>query len=292
MTLALVGGLAAILLTYSALEELELFRHGRWLRRTLVTALAPRPGPSAVLREIWRRAGSGELPIRAIQVASLATLAVFVAGLALRSLGISLLAGLIGVGTGYAWAQRQRWTLAARVDRQLPDAITLLANALSAGATLFQALEAAVKETPAPLGPLLERAVAQAQLATTVDEALSRLRDDVGSADLNNLIATLAIQRTTGGDLARLLRESAEFLKEEQRLRADARALSAQARYSAQMIGVMPAALFGLFYALFPSFVEPLTNTTPGLLILAYCLASSVFGFYLIWRIATGIERI
>ncbi len=54
----------------------------------------------------------------------------------------------------------------------------------------------------------------------------------------------------------------------------------------------MPAALFAIFYAMFPSFVEPLTSTTPGLLIVTYALVSSAFGFYLIWRIAIGIERI
>src|SRR5439155_5031759 len=168
----------------------------------------------------------------------------------------------------------------------------VMANALSAGSTLFQALEAAARETPAPLGALLQRAVGRAQLATPIEDTLKRLGDEVGSRDVRNLVAALAIQRTTGGDLAKLLRESVTFLREEQRLRADAHALSAQARYSAQMIGVMPLALFAIFYALFPSFVEPLTNTTPGLLILSYCLLSSALGFYFIWRIATGIERI
>jgi Flp pilus assembly protein TadB len=58
------------------------------------------------------------------------------------------------------------------------------------------------------------------------------------------------------------------------------------------MIGVMPAGLFALFHAMFPSFVEPLTSTTPGLLIVTYAIASSALGFYLIWRIATAIERV
>lgn len=290
MTLAIVGGLATALAAYLALEELELVRHTRWLRRALVPP-PPRPRRRAP-SDLWARASGGELPLRAIQLAAIATLVLFVAGLVLRSLGVSLVAAALGVAAGYAWAQRQRWTLAARVDRQLPDAIAIVASSLSAGATLFRAVEAAARETPAPLGPLLARAVARAEVTTTIDEALAQLRDAVGSPHLNGVIAALVIQRTTGGDLARLLRESVEFMKEEQRLRADARALSAQARYSAQMIGAMPAALFALFYAFFPSFVEPLTNTTAGLLVLTYCLVSSVFGFYLIWRIATRIERI
>ena len=290
MTLAVIGGIGAVLFTYLALEELESVRHARWIRRTLVSPRPRRrpPDPGA----LWARVSAGELPLRAIQTTAVLTLFVFVLGLALRSLSVALLAALIGVFSGYAWAQRQRWTLAARVERQLPDAMSIMANATSAGATLFQALDAAANETPAPLGALLRRAVTRAQVTATVEEALAQLRDAVGSRDVGNLVAALAIQRATGGDLARLLRDSADFLREEHRLRADARALSAQARYSSQMIGVMPAVLFALFYGLFPSFVEPLTNTTVGLLILGYCIVSSIFGFYLIWRIATGIERI
>lgn len=293
MTVALLAGLGMTIAAYLLLDELELVRHGRWIRRTLV---ADRPARRALrlpdLSGLWSRINTGELPVRTIQLVSGGALVIFVVGLLARSLTLSMLGALGGILVGYAWTQRRRWTLAARIEGQLPEAMTVMANALSAGSTLFQALEAAASETPAPLGPLLRRAVTRAQLATTIEDALKQLGDDIGSRDVRNLVAALAIQRTTGGDLAKLLRESLGFLREEQRLRADAHALSAQARYSAQMIGVMPLALFAIFYALFPSFVEPLTTTTAGLLILSYCLASSALGFYLIWRIATGIERV
>jgi tight adherence protein B len=290
VTDAFVAGLGVAIVAYVALEELEIVRHGRWIRRSLSGAPQPRRtwvGP----REFWERMSAGELPLRAIQAGAAATLLLFIIGLAVRSLTLSLLAALVGIAAGYAFTQRRRWTLAARVDAQLAEAMTVVANALSAGSTLFQALEAAARETPAPLGVLLRDVVQRAQLATTVEEGLRDLRDRVGSRDLASFVSALAIQRTTGGDLAGLLRQTVDFLREEQRLRADARALSAQARYSAQMIGVLPFALFALFYAMFPSFVEPLTSTTPGLVILTYAIASSALGFYLIWRIAMRIEH-
>jgi tight adherence protein B len=289
--MALVAGLGAVILMYLVLDEWELVRHGRSLRRALVSE-GPRRRRTPDPRGVWSRINSGELPLRTIQIASGLAILVFVLGLVTRSLTLTMLGAIGGIVAGYAWTQRRRWTVAVRVERQLPEAMTVMANALSAGSTLFQALEAAAAETPPPLGPLLRRAVGRAQLATSIEDALKQLGDEVGSRDVRNLVAALAIQRTTGGDLAKLLRESVAFLREEQRLRADAHALSAQARYSSQMIGVMPLGLFAIFYALFPSFVEPLTATTPGLLILSYCMVSSAIGFYLIWRIATGIERV
>ncbi len=292
MTVALVAGLGTALFAYLLLDELEGLRHARVIRRALLGPGSGRGRPTEALGWLWARASAGEVPLRAIQLAALATVAFVGAALAVRSLTLILLGTALGIAIGYAWVQRQRWTLAARVERQLADAMQVMANALSAGGTLFQALEAAARETPPPLGTLLSAAVRRAQLVGTVDEALRELGDRVGSRDVDTVVAALAIQRTTGGDLARLLRESASFLREEQRLRADARALSAQARYSSQLIGAMPIGLFVLFWVLFPSFIAPLTSTTIGLAVLLYGLLSTALGFYLIWRIATAIERI
>ena len=228
MTYALLAGFGMAIVVYIVLEEWELVRHGRWIRRALVVeGSARRPRPSLEMRAIWARVNTGELPLRTIQLAGAAALLVFILGLIGRSLTLSMLGAVGGIVVGYAWTQRRRWTLAARVERQLPEAMTVMANALSAGSTLFQALEAAARETPPPLGALLERAVRRAQLAAPIEETLKRLGDEVGSRDVRNLVAALAIQRTTGGDLAKLLRESVTFLREEQRLRADAHALSA-----------------------------------------------------------------
>ncbi len=292
MTAALAFGALAAALSYLALIELESWQHDRAARLALLGRPAPRPAVAPLPLRLWTRISEGELPLRAIQAAAIATLALFVASLVLRALGLSLIAGLLGIVVGYAYVQRQRWTLAARVERQLAPAMHVMANALTAGATLFQALEAAANETPPPFGTLLRGAVSRAELTVTVEESLRDLRDRIGSRDLGSVIAALAIARTTGGNVARLLRESADLLREEQRLRADAHALSAQARYSAQLIGLMPVVLFALFSAMFPSFIEPLTTTTIGLIVVGGCTASTAFGFYLIWRIATAIERI
>jgi len=292
VTLALLSGAAAAVLAFVVIGLVE----ERGLARGALAAIGVR-GAAPVRRSLdlsrfGTRLSLGELPVRTLQGLAAATVLAFAVGLVSRSLGLILVATVFGVATGYGWTQRRRWTLAARVDRQIADAMTVMANALAAGGTVFQAVDAAAAETPAPLGELLRRTASRAELTSTVEAALRDLSASVGSRDIGNLVAALAIQRVAGGNLARLLRESAEFLKEEQRLRAEARALSAQARYSAQMIGVMPIALFLIFYAFFPSFVAPLTSTAIGLVILSYCLASTVLGFYVIWRIALRIENV
>jgi len=289
--LAVVAGVAAVLATYLALTEWERVRDVRRTRALLATT--PRRRRSLPnLGSVWSEATAGEAPVRTIQLFGALALGLFAVGIGLRSLTLTLAAGAVGVVAGYMWTQRQRWTLSARVARQLPSAMSVMADALSAGATLFESIERAAHETSAPLGILLTRAVARLQINVTPEEALQALAAEIRTRDVDALVVALTIHRTLGGNLARLLRESAAFLREEQRLTAEARALSAQARYSAQVIGVLPVALLIMFATMFPSFIEPLTTTSVGLLILAYALVSSALGFYVIRRIALRIERV
>ena len=51
-----------------------------------------------------------------------------------------------------------------------------------------------------------------------------------------------ALQRRTGGDLAALLRRIAEIADERDRVDADARTLTAQARFTARLVAMMPVA--------------------------------------------------
>lgn len=290
MIVVLAAGSAAAVLAYLVLDEVAAVRRTRRASASIGVAAPRQALRMPDLRSWWASVVSGDAPFRTIQVLAGATVVLFAVGLLARAFLPIAVASVLGVVSTWLWSQRRRWTLAVRIDQQLPDAMNVMASALAAGGTLFQALEAAAQESPSPLGHYLSQAVARCRVNQTVEASLAQLKGEVRSRDVGNVIAALAIQRTTGGDLARLLRDSADVLREEQRLRADARALSAQARYSAQLVGLMPVALFGLFYAFFPTFVAPLTDTPVGLLILTYSAVSVAIGFYFVWRIATRIE--
>jgi tight adherence protein B len=288
---ALIAGATAAAGTFILLSIVQARSSGEHARLMVLGRQARRQFALPHVRDVWWRLISGDLPLQLIQVAAASTAALFVLGIALRSLTLTLVAAAVAVGGGFVWGQRQKWTLAARVSDQLPPTLSVIADAISAGATLFRALQTAADETSPPLGTMLRSVVTSAELNQPIEEALGTLSRSAGSRDIASVVAALAIHRTTGGDLARLLRELADFLREEQRLRRDARALSAQARYSAQLIGAMPLLLFVVFFAFFPSFIEPLTSTAVGLVVLAYCIVSCALGFFFVWRIASGIAR-
>ena len=185
------------------------------------------------------------------------------------------------------WKANKRWEF---FRLQLPEALHVIASALSAGASLGQALEHAAREMPPPLKGELTRVVEDVEVGKTLEEALESLKRRVPLPEFDTIIASLLIQQRSGGNLAALLNETAELLKEDQRLRREMGVLTSQARASAQLIGLMPIGLFLFMYFFNPSYLEPLLTTGLGQTALSIGLALEAVGFFVVYRIASYSE--
>jgi tight adherence protein B len=196
-------------------------------------------------------------------------------------------ATIVGEYFMLTWRARKRWE---RFRLQLPEALHVISSALSAGASLNQALIHAAREILAPLQGELKRVVEDVELGKTLEEALTDLQRRVPLPEFNMIIASLLIQQRSGGNLAALLNETAELLKEDQRLRREMQVLTSQARASAQLIGFLPIGLFLYMYFFNPTYVEPLLTTELGLTALAVGLVLEIVGFVIIYKIASFNE--
>jgi tight adherence protein B len=70
---------------------------------------------------------------------------------------------------------------------------------------------------------------------------LERLRRRAAAPAWDTLVAGILLQRDAGGDLAGLLRDQAAALEAAERIERDAHAATAQARFTAQLVLLMPA---------------------------------------------------
>ena len=66
------------------------------------------------------------------------------------------------------------------------------------------------------------------------------MRARVRSPRLDTVVAACLLQRRAGGDLARLLRESARSMEEQSRLEGELRAATAQARFTGVLVVALP----------------------------------------------------
>lgn len=151
-----------------------------------------------------------------------------------------------------------------RFEEQLPDTLTLLSTSLRAGYSLLQAVEAVAGEAPNPTAREFGRALAEARLGRTVSDALKGIVDRTQSKDFEWAVMAIEIQREVGGNLAEVLQTVAETMRARNRLRGEIKALTAEGRISAIVLGALPFAMGLFLWTTNPGYLEPLFEETFG----------------------------
>jgi tight adherence protein B len=127
------------------------------------------------------------------------------------------------------------------VERAAPAIATALADALAGGHSLRAALAEAGSGVGGAGGAELHRTAAALGAGERTEAALEALRRRCPSAALDVIVAASLVHRRSGGDLAGLLRELARSFEDEQRVAAEARVATAQARFTGLVVVLLPA---------------------------------------------------
>jgi tight adherence protein B len=237
-----------------------------------------------VLQWVERQLEQADLPLRAAEaiffwLSSIVVLTLF--GLfATRSLfGAIVLFAIAAVTPGLVLSalssRRQR-----KFTSQLPDTLQLLSGSLRAGYSLLQGVEAVSQEVSDPMGQELRRVLAEARLGRPLEEALADTAQRMGSPDFDWAVMAIRIQREVGGNLAELLQTVGETMIARERMRREVRALTAEGRISAVILGILPVALGGVMYAVNPQYIQTLFNHKSGHIMLAGAGVLALVGFY------------
>lgn len=225
-----------------------------------------------------------------------------------RRLGLVMGAVLLGGGTwllgpapaaplAAAGPAAASWAVAARarryraaVERSLPRVAVATADALAAGRSVRSALDASARALEGPAASELARVRADLDLGLSLEAALGGLRSRTGSTRVDSFCAALLSQRITGGDLVSLLRRYAEAAAGRERIEADARSATAQARFTGILVAAMPAGAALLAELLNPGFVSGLAQNKAALALLVGAVALQVAGFAAISRLGRVTE--
>ncbi len=130
------------------------------------------------------------------------------------------------------------------LDAQLADAVSAVGAAIRSGRSLEQALAYAGAEVSEPLGPSLAAVADRARLGMPFGASLDAWIRQLGSADVRLVGAVLKLHRRTGGALPRVLDGLARTLRERRSAAREVRSLTAQARLSALILGLLPIGFF------------------------------------------------
>ena len=174
-----------------------------------------------------------------------------------------------------------------RFESQLPDTLTLISTSLRAGYSLLQAVEAVAAEAPEPTSREFGRAIAESRLGRPVVQSLEGIAERMRSDDFEWAVMAIEIQREVGGNLAEVLQIVAETMLQRNRLRREVKALTAEGRISALVLGLMPIGLFGFLFITNRGYLAPLTGSSVGLIALGIGLGLMIVGGLWLRRITT-----
>jgi len=197
-----------------------------------------------------------------------------------------LLGLLLGVVATSIYHRRRTSKRVKAFGDLLPDALQLVTGSLRAGFSLSQALDAMVRELPDPISTEFGRALGETRLGIDIEDALERLAKRLRNQDLAWAVVAIRVQREIGGNLAEVLDNTVETIRERESLRRHIRALSAEGRLSAWVLVLLPVGV-GIFTAVFRGeYLRPLYTRPVGILISVLALGLFALGTFWLSRLA------
>jgi tight adherence protein B len=186
--------------------------------------------------------------------------------------------------------RRARWRRA--MAEGAPVAARAIADALAGGHSVRGALAeaAAAGGAGGAVDTALQRARASLVLGARTQTVLAELRSAAAGPAWDTLVAAILLQREAGGDLAALLRELAGELEQARRVEADARAATAQARFTAGTVAALPILAAALAELAAPGTMASMTGSPVSLVLVAGAVVLQVTGMLLVRRLAVGME--
>jgi tight adherence protein B len=182
-------------------------------------------------------------------------------------------------------ARRDRWQ--ADLARAAPGAARALADALAGGHAVRGALAVLAEGgMPGAAGAELCAAARALALGARTEDVLERLRGRADAPAWDTIVAAILLQRDAGGDLAGLLRSIAGALEEAARVEADARGATAQARFTAWLVALLPVGAAVLAELVDPRYVATLVRAPLAPWLLGAAAACQLVACTLISRIA------
>ena len=217
------------------------------------------------LNRALERAGIAIRPSEFVVIAATVMFSVFASALLLTNLIVAVVAAAlvpIFCRMGLTvFAQRRSAKFADQLEQTLP----LMGGSLRAGFGIMQALDAVARESESPTSEEFHRLVVETRLGRDLTDAMTALADRVDSEDFRWVVQAIEIHREVGGDLAEVLDNVYATIRDRNRIRRQIQALSAEGRFSALILILLPIAMFGVVAVLNPEYIGELTANSLGI---------------------------
>ena len=164
-----------------------------------------------------------------------------------------------------------------KMQEQFPIALDVFVRGLRAGHPIAAALDLLTVEMPDPIGSQFGIAVDEVTYGAELRDALQNMAERWDLDDMRMFVVSLSVQNETGGNLAEILENLSQVIRERQAMMMKVRALSSEGRMTAIMLTVLPIFAFVMLFMFNPKFFldvadDPMFIPGFGFLIILYLI--------------------
>ena len=161
-------------------------------------------------------------------------------------------------------ARRMRARRAQKVRTELPDALDMVSNSLTAGLTLPQALMRNLAHFPPLVAEEFARILYDTRLGYSIGGAFDNFARRLPIPDVQMVVIASKIGVAHGGNLAESYRMLSTLLRDNMAFEAELRAMTTEGRMQALVMSALPLVMIVLLGLVKRDLVAPLFTTGAG----------------------------
>jgi tight adherence protein B len=198
---------------------------------------------------------------------------------------VALLLGAIGALAPLAYVALRRSKRLRAFEKSFPEAIDLLGRAVRAGHAFTTGLEMVTTELPEPVAGEFKIVFDEQNFGLPLRDALTNLAGRVPIVDVRFFVTALLVHKETGANLAQILGDLSQVIRDRFKLLGEVRARTAQGRLTAGILIALPPAMIVILRGLNPEYVNVLFTDPMGLYLLGGAALLQVIGSALLWKV-------
>ena len=214
--------------------------------------------------------------------AALGCLGLLVGPFVVRNAYVQMLGSIVLGLAPWLYVFYQKKQRMQQFEKQLPEALDLVARALQAGHTFMVGLKMVDDEFADPIGTEFGKMLDEINFGVSVPDALQGLSERVDCPDVNLFITGVILQRETGGNLAEILGKTSQVIRQRFELLGRVRVLAAEGKLSAIILLALPFAVGGAVHVLSPNYLTVLFTDPIGQALMWYGAIMMVMGILVI----------
>jgi tight adherence protein B len=176
-----------------------------------------------------------------------------------------------------------------KFEEQFPEAIELIARALRAGHAMTTGLALVAEELPDPVGAEFRLVYDRQNFGMSMPDALRLFAERVPLLDARFFVTAVLTQRESGGNLAEILDNLGDVIRQRFKVKRQIRVVTAHARLTGWVLTMIPVVIALGMTVVAPDHILTLVNDPLGIQMVVVALGLWVLG-YLAIRKLTDVE--